>query len=199
MKKIFVLFHLQSDTAALISFACLLIFLASAIGSTHTVNPVSIRSGFCNDFDDDGWFSDDTGSSSKQKGRKLADDRPLACLDDITNDIEMSSVTRDPWENFPALKSLLRDRMDWDSHKPMIRIDFDQCNAKGKLPCNTTSHMHIGPKDVQAGDVFSTFNKLWREEGEPLSIKRDQLIGSFWESSVPNALNRTWEYDLVWF
>ena len=76
----------------------------------------------------------------------------------------------------------------------MIRIDFDQCDAKGKLPCNTTSRKHIGPKDVQTGDVFSIFNNLWKEQGEPPSIKRDQLIESFWDSRVPNVLNCTWEY-----
>lgn len=84
-----------------------------AFGSTHTLNPVSIATGFCDQWDSDDW-TDDNESSNKE-GPRAGHDSRLACLDDIMNDIEYSSVHRDPWKNFPTLKSILRDRVDWNS------------------------------------------------------------------------------------
>jgi hypothetical protein len=182
-----------------------------------TIVPQSSKTGFCDDWDADRWdettvqSSSSSSSSSQENNSNEEDhhhDKRLACLDDIMNDIEMSAVTRDPWQNFPTLKALLLDRVDWDVGKPMIRIDMDTCpsskqqqhhhhhhgNKGHSSSCRTKESIPIGPKDVQSGNVFTTFTNLWHEEDEPLTVKREQLRESFWEPKVPNILNRTWEY-----
>jgi hypothetical protein len=175
-----------------------------AFGSTLTIVPQSSKTGFCDDWDADRWDETIVRSSSSQENEEdnhHHHDKRLACLDDIMNDIEMSAVTRDPWQNFPTLKALLLDRVDWDVGKPMMRIDMDTCpskqqqhSSKAHSSCRTKESIPIGPKDVQSGEVFTTFTNLWHEEGEPLTVKREQLRESFWEPKVPNILNRTWEY-----
>ena len=135
---------------------------------------------------------DEEPQEATQSEKKDSDKR-LACLDDIMNDIELSSVTRDPWKDFPALRALLLERVDWDTGKPMISIDREKCFPKLKPPCTTKERIFIGPKDVQSGEVFDQFTNLWKEENEPLRIKKEQLQRSFWETKVPNTLNRTWE------
>jgi hypothetical protein len=171
---------------------CLSFFFCATIiafGSTHTVNPVSAKTGFCDDWDVERW---DEEVKPKVESTKEGDDHRLACLDDIMNDIELSSVTRDPWKDFPALRSLLRDRVDWDSQRPMISVDVDQCQAKNKPPCIRTERIAVGPKQVQSGEVFDIFSDLWKEENKPLIVKREQLQQSFWATKVNNILNRTW-------
>jgi hypothetical protein len=163
--------------------------VGKAFGSTLTLNPVSTTTGFC-----DEWGAADWGeeSSSKQK-QQAKSERRLACLDDIMNDIELSSVSRDPWKNFPALKSLMRDRLDWDSGKPMIDIEIEHCHGKGKTACEQKDVVHIGPKDVETANIFNIFSELWKEKGDPLIVKREQLEQSFFSRKVANILNQTWE------
>jgi hypothetical protein len=159
--------------------------LTKAFGSTHTINPLSTSTGFC----------DDPENSQNRKDEGISDhSHRLACLDDITSDIDLSTVSRDPWKNFPALKAFLKDRVDWNIGKPMIDVEVEHCHGKGKnTRCEQKEILHIGPKDVESGNVFHQFNKLWFEEGDPLLIKRDQLENSFWTSGPPNILNHTWE------
>ena len=155
-----------------------------------SIQPVSAKTGFCDDWEAGTWDSD--GSLPKEDVE--LEDKRLACLDDIMNDIENSRVSVDPWEHYPALKMLLRERVDWDVGKPMIRIDMDSCQKNNnKRPCATNSSLFIGPKDVQSGEIFNTFNNLWKEENEPLAIKREQLRESYWDTKIPNILNSTWQ------
>ena len=136
-------------------------------------------------------------------------------LSDIMNDIEYSSIHRgDPWKNFPALKALMRDRVDWNTGKPMISIDIEHCRpqntnktntnmnnqskrsnnkSKEKFLCELSDRLEFGAKHVQDGSIFRYFNELWREENEPLIIKKEQLEESFFNTNVINVLNRTWE------
>lgn len=120
-------------------------------------------------------------------------DGSLACLDDVTADIELSGVNRDPWKDFPALRTLVRDRTDWNSSKPMIDIVIEECKTSAKKECIETDYIRIGPKDIESAEIFNTFNELWNEEGSPLITKREQLEESFLNSRVPNMLNKTWE------
>lgn len=53
--------------------------------------------------------------------------------------------------------------------------------------------LHFGPRDAENGHVFDAFNALWKEEGEPLKTKREQLEESFINTKVANMLNHTWE------
>ena len=53
--------------------------------------------------------------------------------------------------------------------------------------------MHVGPKDAESGKVFNIFSNLWKEEGDPLIVKREQLEQSFFNTNVANILNKTWE------
>jgi hypothetical protein len=154
------------------------------------LNPVPAATGFCDEWNTDDW-GEEPIRSKKQKSR--SENKKLACLDDIMNDIELSSVSRDPWENFPALKSLMRDRIDWDTGKPVIDVEIEHCKGKGKTVCEQKDLLKIGPKDIGSGHAFNLLNDLWKEEGEPLIIKKEQLEESFINTKVSNMLNQTWE------
>jgi hypothetical protein len=165
-------------------------------GSTHTVNPISSKEAFCDRWEVDQW---DEEPPSSETIKKLSDSR-LACLDDIHTEIEISQSVypdRDPWENFPALKNLLRARADWDSDFPMIGIVKEFCEPKEKSPCSKNETVAFGPIDAQTGELFTVFNDIWKEQDEPLKIKRDQLKESFWNTEVENILNRPWDRPLI--
>ena len=124
----------------------------------------------------------------------------LACLDDIMSDIEFTAAhDRDPWKDFPTLKALLRDRIDWTTGKPMINVEIEQCqspkpreNGK-KSMCNHTRTIEFGSDSVEDRSLFTKFNELWEEPGSPLLVKKEQLEESFFNTKVPSILNRTWE------
>jgi Lecithin:cholesterol acyltransferase len=167
-------------------------------GSTHTVNPVSTEEGFC-----DEWEIKDTWDEEPNKKRQQTHaDSKLACMDDIVDQIdrkgEANHPPNDPWGNFPALDELLRNRADWDSDFPMIRVVSEVCGNKEKTPCsdlNVTAD--FGPLDVSTGEMFTRFSEIWKEKDDPLIIKRDQLRESFWDTNVPNILNETWSRPLI--
>ena len=166
-------------------------------GSTHTVNPISSREGFCDQWEADRWDEETTPSNSQSK--RYSDAR-LACLDDIYTDIEFSSrdhAVKDPWKNFPALRAFLKDRRDWDSDFDMIKVVKEFCAAKETSPCEKNSTLSLGPRDVQTGNLFTQMNDIWKEKDDPLLVKREQLRESFWDNPVTNMLNRTWERPLI--
>jgi hypothetical protein len=130
------------------------------------------------------------------------------------NDIEFSSVQRDPWKDFPALKAIMRDRIDWNTGKPMINIDIEHCRpqnpeksntnsnnpikrgsykSKDKFICDVSDRMEFGAHHVQDASIFLQFARLWKEPKEPLIIKKEQLEQSFLNTNINNVLNRTWE------
>jgi hypothetical protein len=119
--------------------------------------------------------------------------------DDISLDIEQHSLHEDPWMNFPSLKALLRDRIDWDIGKPMIDIEIEHCYPSGtggnknKAICKIADRVSLGAKQVEDASIFSTFHSLWEEQGAPLMVKREQLEESFLNSTAWNVLNHTWE------
>jgi hypothetical protein len=116
-----------------------------SFGSTHTLNPVSTKMGFCDSWDFEKW-------DEKKMERKHVDVR-LACLDDIVLDIDSqeNKDIGDPWANYATLKNLLYKRSDWDSDIPMIQIVEENCTAKEKSPCAVNRTLHVGPRDVQSG------------------------------------------------
>lgn len=155
-------------------------------GCTHSVNPISSRMAFC----------DQRKPKESKEEANLGDSnerRDLFCLDDLVNEIENSRPNEDPWADFPVLKNLLKDRVDWDTAIPMMNIIQETCRAKEKSPCANRTMTNVGPLDAQTGNVFNIFSRIWREENEPLMIKREQLSQSWWETDVPNILNKTWE------
>jgi len=159
-------------------------------GSTHTLNPVSTNNGFCDEREVDDWGEDPSEPDKHES--------TLACLDDIATDIEYSAGDRDPWKHFPLLKALLRDRVDWTTGKPMIDIEISHCNTTNRNSCEITGdRIKIGPKDVQEASIFQTFTDLWKEDGKPLIVKKEQLEDSFLNSNVRNILNHTWDRPLI--
>jgi len=161
-------------------------------GSTHTLNPVSTNAGFCDDRDGGKW-----GDEPKSNSESDENESTLACLDDIMNAIEYSSVNRDPWKHFPALKALMRDRIDWVTGKPMIDIEIVHCNSTNKNSCETTERVEIGAKEVQDASIFQIFNDLWKEEESPLIVKKEQLEDSYINSKVVNILDHPWDRPLI--
>mmetsp|Transcript_25978 Transcript_25978/g.60989 ORF Transcript_25978/g.60989 Transcript_25978/m.60989 type:complete len:1005 (+) Transcript_25978:242-3256(+) len=160
-------------------------------GSTHTLNPVSTKTGFCDDREANEWDEEPAAESKENEST-------LACLDDIANDIEYSAVNRDPWKDFPALRALMRDRIDWSTGKPMIDIEMSHCNSTNKNSCEITGdRIELNAKDVQDGSIFETFTDLWKEEGKPLIVKKEQLENSYMRPKVPNILNQTWDRPLI--
>lgn len=114
--------------------------------------------------------------------------------DDIANDIEYSSADRDPWTNFAALKALVRDRIDWNTGKTMVDVEMSHCNSTKKDSCEKTGdRIEFQTDDVQDGSIFDAFDELWKEDGNPLLVKKKQLEDSYMNSKVKNILNHTWE------
>lgn len=118
--------------------------------------------------------------------------------DDIMHDIEVHS-SFEAWKDFPALRSLMRDRVDWNTGKPMIGIELEKCHSQDgdekrrKPVCRVSETIHFGPKSVEDASIFDVFNRHWQEEDEPLIVKKKQLVDSFMNSSILNILNNTWE------
>jgi Lecithin:cholesterol acyltransferase len=169
-------------------------------GSTHTVNVISTKNGFCDDWDDHESWADDVDRPTSVNAKQHQDSK-LACLDDILAEIETSvdekPFNTDPWEKHPSLKSLLRDRFDWDTNMPMIRVVQEVCKEKEKSPCASNNTLELGPKDVETGHIFTRFSEIWKEESDPLITKREQMRESFWDTAVPSILNKPWERPLI--
>jgi hypothetical protein len=148
-------------------------------GSTHTLNPISTSSGFC----------DTLAGKDHDSARSK-----LACLEELMVGINETSTEEDPWENFPTLKAILKDRVDWDTDFVPFKVVREICEKGEKPPCKKSQEHHFTPKDVQSGELFTRFGAIWNEEGEPLKIKREQLAASWWMNpSMPNLLNMTWD------
>ena len=153
-------------------------------GSTLTVNPLSSQVAFCDEHDFRVWDEEPERGESNRR---------LDCLDDLALMIQNhSNETHDPWRGFEALKSLLLHRMDWDTDFPMITVIQEDCDSEAGSFCLKRAE-EIGPKDVQNGLVFRYFSQLWKEDGDPLYVKYEQLRDSFWSGHVPNLLTETWE------
>ena len=116
----------------------------------------------------------------------------MACLDELIEGIDRSK-SRDPWRNYPALKALLKDRVDWDTDFEPISVIHEECDSAEKPPCHTKEKETFSPKDVQSGEIFNRFSAIWKEESDPLITKREQLEKSWWEHAFPNLLNSTWD------
>ena len=153
-------------------------------GSTLTISPISAQTAFCDEWDFQIW------DEEPERGEN---DQRLACLDDLAIEIQnFSNETNDPWHGYAALKSILLDRMDWDSDFPMIEVVQEDCDANPDSFCLQRVD-EMGPRDVQNGRVFWYFSKVWKEDGDPLYIKYEQLRDSFWNNDVPNMLSEVWE------
>ena len=164
-------------------------------GSTHTVNPISSQTGFCDHHHFEAWDEQDEHVADI---RTRSDWRRLACLDDIATEIDASKTLKDPWENFPALKALMINRVDWNTDFPMVGAVQEYCEVKEKSPCLRNRTFELGPMDVQNGNIFDVFDRIWREDGHPLKVKKEQLAESFWSNAkIPNMLNSTWERPLI--
>lgn len=137
----------------------------------------------------------DATNAKKSKRNEIPHRANLACLDELVNGIESSrgkqDKEHDPWKNFPALRLLLKDRVDFDSGFPMIRVEREYCEVDEKSPCKNQTTFDFGPEDVMNGEVFNQFSNIWKEENEPLRVKYDQLRQSWWDGPVPNPLMST--------
>ena len=118
-----------------------------SFGSTHTVNTISTKMGFCD-------VNEEEISGAKKKSSKASKERNrsnLACLDELVSGIEASGKSNknhDPWKNYPALRLLLKDRADFDSTYPMVRVEQEYCQDDEKTPCNNATMTDFGAKDV---------------------------------------------------
>jgi len=163
-----------------------------SFGSTNTINPISTRTGFCDDDFDPINESSKMTSDGANNGLNRAN---LACLDELVEGIKGADKGKgkDPWRDFPALKSLLEERVDWDTDFPSVAIHEETCFGAEKPPCKLRNKRHFAPKDIQTGDIFSEFSKIWKEKGDPLKIKREQLESSWYNNPFPNLLDSTWD------
>ena len=172
--------------------------MEKTFGSTHTISPISSKMAFCDEWDIASAWDEEPDSELTRRHV----DSHLSCLDDIATEIDTSVDKEirkhyDPWYRHPTLKRLLLDRIDWDTDLPMISITRESCEVKERAPCSKNFTTTVGPRDVQSGQVFTTFSETWNEEGDPMRVKREQLRESFWDTSVPNILNQTWERPLI--
>lgn len=143
-------------------------------------------------------FCDGDDGDSRKKWRRRANKNQkksnLACLEELVTGIESSSdasTATDPWEEFPALRLLLKDRADFDSSFPTIRVEREYCTEGEKSPCSNQTAINFGPSDIMSGHIFEQFSSIWHEKGDPLGVKLDQLRQSWWHGNVPNMLETT--------
>jgi len=163
-----------------------------SFGSTHTINPISTRTGFCDD--DFGPINESSKMTSDGTSNGL-NRANLACLDELVEGIKGADKGKgkDPWRDFPALRSFLEERVDWDTDFSPVAIHEETCLATEKPPCKIRNKKHFGPKDIQTGNIFSEFSKIWKEKGDPLKVKREQLESSWYNNPFPNLLDSTWD------
>ena len=164
-----------------------------AFGSTHTINVISTKMGFCdNDSISDAMY-DEINRAGRSAIPEDGNRQNLACLEDVVDEIEQYSKTSDPWKNFPVLRSLLVDRVDWDTYFPLIRIQKEKCHKGEKPPCAARNSTNLSALDVQNGHIFDVFSEVWNEEGDPMLVKKEQLKQSWWDSAFPNIMASTWD------
>jgi hypothetical protein len=166
--------------------------LELSFGSTSSVNPIPTKMGFCDDPDDREEGSRKAAKRNKSKSRKDQNRNNLACLDELVSGIEArANETYNPWQDYPALRLLLKDRVDYDTGFPMIRVEREYCDENEKSPCGNQTTVDFSALDVMNGNIFDQFSKIWREEKDPLGVKLEQLRDSWWKGNVPNMLEST--------
>ena len=164
--------------------------LELSFGSTSSVNPIPTKMGFCDD-PDDGREDSRRAKRDKSKSRK-EQNRNLACLDELVSGIEAkANETYNPWQDYPALRLLLKDRVDYDTAFPMIRVEREFCDEDEKSPCGNQTTVDFSAQDVMDGNIFEQFSNIWREEKDPLGVKLEQMRDSWWKGNVPNMLEST--------
>jgi len=156
--------------------------LELSFGSTSSGNVISTKMGFCD--------GDDVEIGLNEK-RKTEGNNNLACLEELVSEIESSSEGKNPWKDFPALRLVLKDRVDFDSSFSMVQVEREFCDTNEISPCKNQTREDFGPKDVMNGHIFGQFSTIWKEHGNPLGVKLDQLRKSWWHSSIPNMLETT--------
>jgi len=163
--------------------------LELSFGSTSSVNPIPTKMGFCDDPDD----REDSRRAKRNKSKSRKEqNRNLACLDELVSDIEArANETYNPWQDYPALRLLLKDRVDYDSAFPMIRVEREFCDESEKSPCANQTAIDFSAQDVMNGNIFDQFSNIWKEEKDPLGVKLEQLQDSWWKGNVPNMLEST--------
>jgi hypothetical protein len=157
--------------------------LELSFGSTSTVNPISSKMGFCDGEDKE------TENMGRRRAKALKKQNSnLACLEELVSGIESSKGNNaNPWKDFPALRLLLKDRVDFDSIFPTIKVEREYCN---ETDCNQTT-IDFGPSEIMNGHIFDEFSHIWREKNDPLGAKLDQLRHAWWNTNVPNMLEST--------
>jgi len=158
-----------------------------SFGSTLTISPMSSQVAFCDEWEFQTWDEEpEQPSLSANNSRRL-------CLDDLTLDIQNSAnETYDPWGDYPALRSLLLDRKDWDTDFPMVEVVQEDCKSDSGSFC-LKRYSEVSPADVATGRVFLDFGELWNEKRDPMFVKYKQLQSSFLNSDIPNPLSEFWE------
>mmetsp|Transcript_18988 Transcript_18988/g.39303 ORF Transcript_18988/g.39303 Transcript_18988/m.39303 type:complete len:870 (-) Transcript_18988:347-2956(-) len=156
-----------------------------SFGSTLTISPVSSHDAFCDEWEFNNWDEEPEPAS-------VVDGRGM-CLDDLALDVQnFANDTHDPWRGYPALRSLLHERVNWDTDFPMIEVVQEDCESEAGSFC-LKRFSEVAPGDVATGRIFLDFGELWKEEGDPLLVKHEQLRNSFWNSDIPNPLSEPWE------
>ena len=87
---------------------------------------------------------------------------------------------------------ILKDRVDFDSLFPTVRVETEYCEHDETPPCKNQTTIKFGPREVMNGHIFNEFATIWNEKGSPLKVKLDQLSTSWWNTNgVPNMLETT--------
>ena len=99
----------------------------------------------------------------------------LYCLDELVREIEERVSGDDPWASFPQLKTLLKDRVDWDTDMPMITIVEEHSCGEKENENLCEKKTQLSASDVQSGDLFREFSRVWNEESRQMDVKREQM------------------------
>ena len=154
--------------------------LELSFGSTLTANPISTKVAFC----------DGEGSTVSES------DRHLACLEEIIQDIERSDKGN-PWQNLTALRLLLRERVDYGSAFPPVRVEVDRCseseNEKSKkISCQNITSTDFDARHLMDGERTAGGSHVARMCPQILLYS---LSPPFAAGSILKAFSNTWREE----
>ena len=106
------------------------------------------------------------GEVGRRRGKETRKKSTLACLEELVSGIESSEDTTDPWKDFPALRLILKDRVDYSTIFPPFKVEREYCKQDETSPCNNQTVYNFGAREMMNGRIFDKLSQIWNEKGK---------------------------------
>ena len=107
------------------------------------------------------------GEVGRRRGKETKKKSTLACLEELVSGIESSKDTvTDPWKDFPALRLILKDRVDYSTIFPTFKVEREYCMQDETSPCNNQTVYNFGAREMMNGKIFDQLSQIWNEKGK---------------------------------